>query len=184
MFMYFSSKKSSQNPSKMRSERLKNDAKNMLFSDIDFFAFLLRFWRVLGLQVGAKLAVLDSQDPPQSHQNPVFWEHVPKMLPKRLQSKPQRRPKEGPGSIFGGFSIDLGAFVRYFWLWKCILNQNSRWHGHLRRYTSFLQFWYSRILALHLGPNFKVRHGHLRRYTTFLQFWYSRMLALHFARNF
>ena len=86
----------------------------MLFSDIDFFAFLLRFWRVLGLQVGAKLAVLGSQDPPQSHQNPVFWEHVPKMLPKRLQSKPKRRPKEGPGSIFGGFSIDLGVFFSVF----------------------------------------------------------------------
>ena len=126
MFMYFSSKKSSQNPSKMRSERLKNDAKNMLFSDIDFFAFLLRFWRVLGLQVGAKLAVLGSQDPPQSHQNPVFWEHVPKMLPKRLQSGSKGVPRRAQGSIFGGFSIDLGAFVRYFWLWKCILSTKTR----------------------------------------------------------
>ena len=46
----------------MRPEHLKNDAKNMLFFDIDFFAFLHRFWRVLGLQVEAKLAQNASAD--------------------------------------------------------------------------------------------------------------------------
>ena len=131
MFMYFSSKKSSQNPSKMRSERLKNDAKNMLFSDIDFFAFLLRFWRVLGLQVGAKLAVLGSQDPPQSHQNPVFWEHVPKMLPKRLQSGPKRGPKEGPEVDFRRIFDRFGS--RFFVIFGCEIFKVR--HGHLRRYT-------------------------------------------------
>ena len=131
MFMYFSSKKSSQNSSKMRSERLKNDAKNMLFSDIDFFAFLLRFWRVLGLQVGAKLAVLGSQDPPQSHQNPVFWEHVPKMLPKRLQSGPKRDPKEGPEVDFRRIFDRFGS--RFFVIFGCEIFKVR--HGHLRRYT-------------------------------------------------
>ena len=29
----------------------------MLFFDIDFFEFLHRFWRALGFQVGAKLAI-------------------------------------------------------------------------------------------------------------------------------
>ena len=33
--------------------------------------------------IGAKLAALDSQDPPQDLQNPILWEHVSKMLPKR-----------------------------------------------------------------------------------------------------
>ena len=34
----------------------KIDLENMLFFHIDFFAFWLRFWRLLGLQLGAKLA--------------------------------------------------------------------------------------------------------------------------------
>ena len=116
----------------MRSERLKNDAQNMLFSDMDFFAFLLRFWRVLGLQVGAKLAVLDSQDPPQSHQNPVFWEHVPKMLPKRLQSGPKRGPKEGPEVDFRRIFDRYGNLLSLFLAVNMhSLNQNSRYHMYL-----------------------------------------------------
>ena len=51
---------------------LKIDAKNVLFFNIDFFGFRPRFWRVLGLQVGTKFAVLGSQDVPKSLQNPVF----------------------------------------------------------------------------------------------------------------
>ena len=39
------------NPSKI-------DAKNVLFFDIDFFASWPRFWSVLGLQLGAKLALI------------------------------------------------------------------------------------------------------------------------------
>ena len=39
------------NPSKI-------DAKNMLFFNIHFYTFWPRFWRVLGLQVGAKSAAL------------------------------------------------------------------------------------------------------------------------------
>ncbi len=64
----------------------------MLFFDIDFFAFLHRFWKVLGLQVGGKLAVLGSQDLSKSLQNPIFWEHVSKMLVKRLQKGSQEAP--------------------------------------------------------------------------------------------
>ena len=37
---------------------LKIDAKNVLFFNIDFFGFRPRFWRVLGLQLGAKSAAL------------------------------------------------------------------------------------------------------------------------------
>ena len=36
----------------------KIDSKNVLFLNIDFFGFWLRFWRVLGLQDGAKLALI------------------------------------------------------------------------------------------------------------------------------
>ena len=42
------------NPSKI-------DAKNVLFSNIDFFGFRPRFGRLLGLQLGAKLAILASK---------------------------------------------------------------------------------------------------------------------------
>ena len=109
----------------------KIDAKNVLFSDIHFFTFLLRFWRVLGLQVGAKLAVLGSQGPPQSLQNPVFWEHVPKMLPKRLQSGPKRGPKEGPEVDFRRIFDRFGS--RFFVIFGCEIFKVR--HGHLRRYT-------------------------------------------------
>ena len=37
------------NPSKI-------DAENVLFFDIDFFGFRARFWSLLGLQLGTKLA--------------------------------------------------------------------------------------------------------------------------------
>ena len=88
----------------------------MLFFDIDFFALLHRFWRVLGLQVGAKLAILGSQDVPKSLKNPIFWVYVSQMLPKRLQSGSKGVPRKAQKSIFKGFSIDLVAFFRYFWL--------------------------------------------------------------------
>ena len=41
---------------KRRPDPSKIDAKNMWFFNIDFFRFWPRFWRVLGLQDGAKLA--------------------------------------------------------------------------------------------------------------------------------
>ena len=40
---------------------LKFDAKNVLFFNIDFFGFGTRFWSLLGLQVGAKLALKASK---------------------------------------------------------------------------------------------------------------------------
>ena len=48
--------KRSPNPSKF-------NAKNVLFFNIDFLGFRPRFGRVLGLQVGAKLAILTSRNP-------------------------------------------------------------------------------------------------------------------------
>ena len=41
---------------------LKIDAKNVLFFNIDFFGFGTRFWRLLGLQLGAKLALRASKN--------------------------------------------------------------------------------------------------------------------------
>ena len=50
---------------KILPKRLPNpfkiDVKNMSFFNIDFFGFRPRFWRVLGLQLGAKLAILASK---------------------------------------------------------------------------------------------------------------------------
>ena len=43
---------------KRRPNPLKIDVKNVLFFNIDFFGFWPRFWRVLGLQDGAKLVLL------------------------------------------------------------------------------------------------------------------------------
>ena len=92
-----------------------------------------RSWGRLGLQVGAKLAILHSQDPPRSLQNPVFWEHVSKMLPKRLQSGSKRGPKEGPevdfSRMFDRFGSPFSLFlpVRIY-----SLNPNSRYERHLK----------------------------------------------------
>ena len=36
----------------------KIDVKNVLIFHVDFFEFWLRFWSLLGFQVGAKLAIL------------------------------------------------------------------------------------------------------------------------------
>ena len=127
-FRVISFKKSSKNPSKMRPEHLKKNAKNMLFFDIDFFMFLHRFWKVLGLQVGAKLAVLGCQDAPKSLENPIFWEHVSRMLVKRLQKGSQGasdidfwRIFDGFGSLFSSFSaVKVNS-----------LDRNSRYHMYL-----------------------------------------------------
>ena len=68
----------------------------MLFFDIDFFALLHRFWRVLGLQVGAKFVVLGFQDAPKSLQKSNL---LGTCVPDASQEAPewlQRGSKEGP----------------------------------------------------------------------------------------
>ena len=47
---------------KRRPNPSKIDVKNVSFFNIDFFGFRPRFWRVVGLQFGAKLAILASQN--------------------------------------------------------------------------------------------------------------------------
>ena len=59
-----------QNPCKTRSEPLKNRCQNVLFFNIDFLGFQPRFWKVLGLQDGAKLAILASKKFPAASQEP------------------------------------------------------------------------------------------------------------------
>ena len=44
------------------------------------------FWELLGLQVGAKLAILVSQGPTQSIQNPIF---CPRCFPRGSQEPPE-----------------------------------------------------------------------------------------------
>ena len=54
--MHFDSKKPTKKHLKTRPNPLKIDVKNMSFFNIVFFGFRPRFWKVLGLQDGAKLA--------------------------------------------------------------------------------------------------------------------------------
>ena len=61
-YIHFRSEKPTENPSKMKPEPLKIDAENVLFFNIDFLRFRPRFWSLLGLQDGAKLAQNGSAD--------------------------------------------------------------------------------------------------------------------------
>ena len=60
----FGSKNLPKTLKKRRPKPLKIDAGNCLFSNIDFWGFGSPFWKVLGLQIGAKLGSLGSQDRP------------------------------------------------------------------------------------------------------------------------
>ena len=127
--MHFWFKKPVKNPSKTMSEPIKNRCKKHIVFHHRVFWALASIWEPLGLQVGAKLAVLDSQDPPQSLQNPVFWEHVSKMLPKRLPSGSKRNPEEGPELNFRRFFDRFGNFFSSFFSVKInSLHQNSSYH--------------------------------------------------------
>ena len=55
--------------------------------------------------IGVKLSVLGYQHPPKSLQNPIFWEDVPKMLPKRAQDGSQGAPDVDFSRIYNGFGI-------------------------------------------------------------------------------
>ena len=84
-----------------------------VLADIDLLAFLHRFWRVLGTQLGAKLASLGSQGGFESLQHPIFGEHVSKMPVKRLQNAKRKcnskRQIETPDffRIFSGLAFML-----------------------------------------------------------------------------
>ena len=112
--MHFWFKKPAKNPSKTMSEPIKNRCKKHIVFHHRVFWALASIWEPLGLQVGAKLAVLDSQGPPKSLQNPVFWEHVSKMLPKRFPSGSKRSPKEGPELNFRRFFDRFGNLFSSF----------------------------------------------------------------------
>ena len=60
--MHFRSKKPTENLCKTKLELLKIDTENVLVFYIDFFASWPRFWSLLGLQHGAKLAILASEN--------------------------------------------------------------------------------------------------------------------------
>ena len=113
--MHFWFDKPAKNFSKTTSEPFKNRCKKHVVFHHRVSWALASIWEPLGLKVGAKLAVLETQGPPQRLQNPVFYEHVSKMLPKRLPSGSKRGPKEGPELNFRRILIDLKAFSCYFW---------------------------------------------------------------------
>ena len=97
---------------------LKIDAKNVLFFNIDFLGFRPRFWSLLGLQVGAKLASGRSN----SELEPPPWSIL---TWTSLQNCDWRAPGldfKGPGLDFGSlrprFQLVLGAIFPDFWFFQ------------------------------------------------------------------
>ena len=92
----------------------------MLFLDIDFFASLHRFWRVLGYQIGAKLgqvgpkiAILASFGCSGAPLERI-------LVPKSLQNGSKGAPRRLQEWIFGSFWVHFNVDVAY------IYQQNSR----------------------------------------------------------
>ena len=77
---------------------------NALFFNIDFFRFRSRFWSLLGLQVGAKLAILASKIKDDAPWEPSEVKRLLKMASWRA-----------PGSILEAPGVDFGAFRFRFW---------------------------------------------------------------------
>ena len=108
---------------KRRPNPLKIDAETCVFSNIAFLRFWLRFWSLLGLQVGAKLAALASQDYPKASKVQLFGSKCPrgsKVAPrssKGCQKCSQEAPiwsksgKNDPELANMGPISKLGAFL-------------------------------------------------------------------------
>ena len=90
-----------------------------------FFGALASIWKPFDLQVGAKLLSWTPKTLPKAFKIQVFWEHVSKMLPKRLQSGSKRGPKEGPEVDLGRIFDWFGSLFSYFWLSKFILSTKT-----------------------------------------------------------
>ena len=89
----------------------KIDLENMLFFNIDFFAFWLRFWRLLGLQLGAKLA----QNASAERKVAYFWTFLSWCL---YNIAPWRAPAsilEAPGLDLGGLRLNFCKIFTCFW---------------------------------------------------------------------
>ena len=126
--IHFGSKKPLKNPSKTRSGPFKNRCQKCVIFQRRFFRVSASISEGLGSQVGAKLAVLGSQDAPKSLQNPVFWEPVSKTLVKRLQKGSQGAPDVDFRRIFDGFGNLFSSFSA---VKINSLDQNSRYHMYL-----------------------------------------------------
>ena len=98
--MHFWLKKPSKNHPKMTSEPFKNRCKKRDVFYHRFFGALASIWKPFDLQVGAKLLSWTPKTLPKAFKIQVFWEHVSKMLPKRLQSGSKRVPRRAQRSIF------------------------------------------------------------------------------------
>ena len=83
----------------------------MLFFNIDFSAFWLRFWRLLGLQLGAKLA----QNASAERKVAYFWTFLSWCL---YNIAPWRAPAsilEAPGLDLGGRRLNFFKIFACFW---------------------------------------------------------------------
>ena len=109
----------------MRPEHLKNRCQKRVipfYRVVRVFALILKG---LGPQVEAKLAILDSQDPPQSYKIQSFGSMCPRYFPRGSKVAPIGVPRRAQISIWGRFSIDLGALFRYFGLRELILSTQT-----------------------------------------------------------
>ena len=98
---------------------LKIDAKNVLFFNIDFWGFGSRFGSLLGLQVGAKLALKayfpNARRIPGTLEKPFRVNVAQKLHLGGLWARfwcPQASISKGLGSIFSIFSHDFGRVCR------------------------------------------------------------------------
>ena len=147
--MYFSSKKSSKNPSKMRSERLKTQCQKRAF-------FWHRLFRVLA-------SILEGLQPPSwsqidrlglpgpspkplkiqffGHMCPRCFPRGSKVAPKESQGGPRGRFSKNFRWIWIPFSVIFGCEN---WLSQSILQISyvlAEWRRHLKRY--FLMYFLS-----------------------------------------
>ena len=132
--IHFWSKKPSKNLSKTRFKRWQNRCQKRVVSQHRFFAFGIPFWRVLGLQFGAKLgqvgpkiAILASFG--------CSWAPLGRIpVSMKSQNGSQGTPRRLQEWIFGRFWVDFNAYIAY------IYQQKSRYERHLTS-TCVLPEW-------------------------------------------
>ena len=118
-FMYFSSKKSSKNPLKMKPERLKNRCPKRINFWNRYFHVLVSILEGLGppswSQVGQLGLPGPSPKPPKSS-------FLRTCVQDAAQEAPKGIPRRAESLIFNGFFVDFAALSRHFWLRRFIFS--------------------------------------------------------------
>ena len=109
--MDLGSKKPSKNLLKTMPGRPKNRSRKRVVFNIDFFAFWLRFWRLLGLQLGAKLA----QNASAERKVAYFWTFLSWCLYSIVPWRAPASILEAPGLDLGGLRLNFFKIFACFW---------------------------------------------------------------------